>query len=140
MDKIRLFGLVLIITSLILGLAALATQTNQIRIQSFSLWPRHSKNPDQAYPVQGYPISVNPTVDGQPYLDGHAYDWRQQPTAWRDPTDQPIIWDHPATFVSIPVIFPLALAGFMGLLFWFTPQPRPTGLAGRGRRGRARRK
>jgi hypothetical protein len=81
MKKIRLFGLVLIMTTMLLGLAAVVSHTWEIRIQQLKFSP---------------PLGA---VDG----------------ASPAPSQE-------VKFVRVPVLFPLAAAGFLGLLFWFLPE------------------
>lgn len=74
MQQLRLFGLVLFITTIFLAMAAAATQTTHIRFK--------------------------------------------QPSRDVSPVD-----DKPLQFTAIPVIYPLVIAGSIGLLMWFVPAP-----------------
>jgi len=74
MQQLRLFGLVLFITTIFLAMAAAATQTTHIRFKQ----PSHDAGPAD---------------------------------------------DNSLQFTAIPVVYPLVIAGGIGLLMWFVPAP-----------------
>lgn len=92
--QLRLIGLALIITSIILALAAAATQTTHIRI----------KQPES---------QTASDTDGQPF----------------------VLPPEPVKFTSIPILWPLLLAGGLGTLLWFAT---PTGSRSAGSKRRRR--
>jgi hypothetical protein len=91
MQRLRLFGLILFITTIFLSLAAWATQTVEIRL--FDM--RQSQEVDES-------------------------NGNEQPT-----------------FIAVPIVLPLALAGGLGLFLWFGSAPREP-VVNRRRRRRKR--
>ena len=96
MQQLRLFGLVLFITTIFLAMAAAATQTTHIRFKQ-------------------------PTRDANGNIN---LDWQRDDqvpgattsTGATSPDSGSLL-----QFTSIPVIYPLLIAGGIGLLLWFVP-------------------
>lgn len=125
MPKVKLFGLVLIITTLILGMAVVVTETFEIRFYDPSAQATGAGQsdgngaptnfPNSEFPNSGFPNSefpnnnfpqvpqggINSNAPGAPMQSGSA-------------TYEP-------QFTSVPVIIPLGIAGALGLLLWFAP-------------------
>ena len=92
MAKIRLFGLVLVVTSMMLGMAALATQTTTIRIGDTGIFG-NMDNPGYA---QYDTVDPFETVDPVSSKEVH--------------------------FVTVPVAYPLVAACCLGFILWFLPE------------------
>lgn len=118
MPKVKLFGLVLIITTLILGMAVVVTETFEIRFYDPSAQATgvgHSNGVPAQFPNSGFPNSefpnnsfpqspqggVDPNAEGAPMQNGSA--------------------PYEPQFTSVPVIIPLGIAGALGSLLWFAP-------------------
>lgn len=91
MQQTRLLGLILFITTIFLAMAAVATQTQEIRL-----------------------------------FDGRN---SSQPVNEAEQTEEAI-----PKFVSIPILWPLAIAGGIGLVLWFVPAPREPSVKRKRRR------
>jgi hypothetical protein len=96
MAKVRLFGLVLIITTFLLTMAAIVTRTSTIRVHS-------------AAPLQ--------LQNGLPY-DQLPNNGLQPPGTNLESTA--------VQFTAIPVIVPLGFAGLLGIMLWLTPHKSNT--------------
>lgn len=98
MQHLRLIGLVLFITTIFLAMAAAATQTTHIRFKQ-------------------------PTRDasGNIILDWQSDD--QVPDATTSTGASSPASGSLLQFTAIPVIYPLVIAGGIGLLLWFVPAP-----------------
>jgi hypothetical protein len=150
MAKVKLFGLVLIITTSVLALAAMSTQTNQIRIRSFS-------NEADALETGSYPMNsslahANPAShreSGFPensfpqYQPNGVYEVNPESMNQPQPLSQPGFDHQPPSntvqFVSIPIVVPLCVAGLLGIILWLTPlKSKPKKFY--GRRSSARRR
>jgi hypothetical protein len=128
MAKVKLFGLVLIITTSILALAAIATQTNQIRIRNF-----RSNSAVQTQDQFGNSFQIQSNSQFPPNAGMH------QPFNQPDPFNHQHL-DNSVEFVSIPIVLPLSVAGLLGMMLWFTPiQSRPSKISGRRNSPRRRR-
>jgi|694.fasta_scaffold00145_82 hypothetical protein len=130
MANIRLFGLVLIITTMMLGLAALTTQTTQIRFRRDLLSAATRQDRPQPDPWRS---SDN---TGQYGNDGQQRGGAPNPWQLSRPSDSEA---YGVEFVSVPVLFPLIAAGLLGMVLWFAPTvvtPKPTArrTSGKGRR------
>lgn len=131
MHQFRLIGLVLFITTAFLTMASAVTQTTHIRFKR----PTRLANGDL---VGERP--VNPQLNRQlnPQLNRQQAALEQPvilPPALepsRSTSSQSV--NEPAStnlqFISVPVIYPLLIAGTLGLLMWFVPaslsRPTPT--------------
>lgn len=100
MPKVKLFGLVLIITTLILAMAVVVTETFEIRLHDPTARATQSGQdsndpmgfPNPNFPNNGFPNdSFTQSSPGEPQ------------------------------FTSVPVIIPLGIAGALGSLLWFAP-------------------
>ena len=91
MPLFRLIGLALFITAIFLALAAAITKTTHIRIQL----PGTSSQPQ---PAPSAPSVLPPLMDS---AEGQSQ------------TDS-------IQFTSVPIVWPLIIAGGSGLLMWFT--------------------
>jgi hypothetical protein len=112
MANIRLFGLVLIITAMLLGLAAVTTQTTQIRFRRDLLSAATSLDQQEPDPWQ----SSFPNAQrgyGSQQSQGDPNHWLGSAQTNSDANG--------VEFVSVPVLFPLVAAGLLGLVFWFAP-------------------
>jgi hypothetical protein len=102
MAKVRLFGLVLIITTFLLTMAAIVTRTSTIRVHS-------------AAPLQ--------------LQNGLPYDPRLPNNQLPNNGLQPPGTNLESTavqFTAIPVIVPLGFAGLLGIILWLTPHKSNT--------------
>lgn len=108
MPRLRLIGLILFVTTIFVGMIAVATQTKEIR---FTL-------PEGQRPIIGQPERDprEPRHGGE--LEGESPDGVE--------------------FFRIPIAWPLTFSGGAGLLLWFGTAPRPTSPAARRRRRRRR--
>lgn len=95
MEKVRLFGLVLIVTTLILAMAVIATETFEIRIH------RYYTSGSSEVPSQVPSAMPSGAPGSQP-----------------GPNDAS---SNQSEFVEIPILVPLSFAGGLGLLLWFVP-------------------
>lgn len=131
MANIRLFGLVLIITTMLLGLAAVTTQTTQIRFRRDLLSVANRQDLPQPDPWR----SSDP--NGQYGYGGGQSGANQNP--WQDsrPADSEA---YGVEFVSVPVLFPLVAAGLLGLVLWFAPTVVTPKSTARRTSGRSRRR
>ena len=138
MPQVRLIGLVLFITTVFLAMAAAATQTTHIRFKK----PTRDANGDPIAPWQTAPpqqpspqLHNTQLPDSQPdsQLPGSL------PSA-AVPTEATSLGsESPLQFIAIPVIYPLTIAGGVGLLMWFVPAPlSATASSGKNRRRRRR--
>ncbi len=128
MARIKLFGLVLIITTSLLALAAIATQTSQIRIRNFRSNSAVPSRNQLGGNFQTHPNSpLPPNVGLQQPVDGpDAFNQQQS--------------GNSVEFVSIPIVLPLSVAGLLGMMLWFTPiQSKPSKFSGRRSSPRRRR-
>ncbi len=115
MPHLRLIGLVLFITAILLALAAAATKTTHIRIQTGAA----------AHNFLASPAGNQPQSDLTP--DG--FDFGQHSSA--------TIEGPSPEFTSTPVVWPLLAAGATGLLLWFVaPHPLGRKQVGESRRRR----
>lgn len=118
MPRLRLIGLILFITTIFVGMIAVATQTKEIR---FTL-----------------PEGQRPLI-GQPDRDPSAAaprmpDFRQPNSAAPTLGDDAQRERPEVEFFRIPIAWPLALSGGAGLFLWFAPAPRRLSEAARRRR------
>ena len=119
MHYIRLIGLVLFITTAFLAMATAVTKTTHIRFKrpnreaSGGLIQVQSPHAPQATNSHG---AVLP-----PELDQHE-------VLTSDSVDE--MRSTKLQFVAVPVIYPLLIAGSLGLLMWFAPtslsRPKPS--------------
>jgi hypothetical protein len=150
MAKVKLFGLVLIITTSVLALAAMSTQTNQIRIRSFN--NEADALQTGSYPGNSHSTHANPASHRESELPGNNFP-RYQPNGVYEanpesinqaqPLSQPGYDQQPPSnavqFVSIPIVVPLCVAGLLGIILWLTPlKSKPKKFY--GRRSSARRR
>lgn len=84
MPHIRLIGLFLFMTAMIIALAAAMTQTSQIRFK-------------------------------RPHRQVSGSSFEPAPTTTPESTGKEL------EFISVPIIYPLGVVGFAGLLLWFVP-------------------
>jgi len=119
--RLRLIGLILFVTTIFVGMIAVATQTKEIR---FTL-----------------PEGQRPLI-GQPDREPSAADPRL-PDLRLSHSGPPALGDNAQVerpeveFFRIPIAWPLALSGGAGLFLWFAPAPRrPSEAARRRRRSR----
>ncbi len=110
-SQLRLIGLVLFITTLFLAMAAAATKTTHIRFKKSS------------------PVNANQS-------SGHARETLGS-VEQASPLPAP---SQALEFVAVPVIYPLLIAGVVGLLMWFVPAPRREIKSARKRTRRSRRR
>ncbi len=113
MANVKLFGLVLIITSLLLGMAALGTHTTSIRFGDTGIFGD----------------------SGLVHDPGHV--GNSANSGFEDSQEA-----REVNFVSVPVAYPLLAAGCLGLVLWFLPEviySKPSGRATSKRRSRRRR-
>lgn len=139
MPKVKLFGLVLIITTLILGMAVVVTETFEIRFYDPSAQATGAGQsygnglPDQfpnsgfsnsGFPNNNFPQTPQGGIDsnapGAPMQDGSAA--------------------YEPRFTSVPVIIPLGVAGALGALLWFAPGPASTKKASSAKYKRSRKR
>ncbi len=104
MQQLRLIGLVLFITTVFLAMAAAATQTTHIR---FNQPPRDAN---------GNAIPVWQSSEPQRFGD-QGSDVLASPDAVNPSGESPL------QFTAVPVLYPLVIAGGIGLLMWFVPAP-----------------
>jgi hypothetical protein len=133
MANVKLFGLVLIVTTSILALAAISTQTNQIRIRSFG-----GESTVQSFSNNGLDSPGN-FQNPDPFLQPPQTQQSAQPQPF-DPSfpNQPQP-SNQVQFVSIPIVVPLCVAGLLGMMLWFTPmKTKPTKFSGHGTSRRRR--
>lgn len=130
MPQVRLIGLVLFITTVFLAMAAAATQTTHIRFKK----PTRDANGDPIAPWQTAPSQqLGPQLPDTP-LPGSLQDADV-------PTDATSLdSESPLQFIAIPVIYPLTIAGGVGLLMWFVPAPLSAAASSSKNRRRRRRK
>ncbi len=113
MHQLRLIGLVLFITTTFLAMAAAVTQTTHIR---FKRPPRDANGNliDESLPATNQPTQVPQEI-------------LPPATAIPNPStaNMPLA-SSPSElqFVAVPVIYPLLVAGTLGLMLWFVPAPR----------------
>ncbi|MDX1926540.1 MAG: hypothetical protein SFV81_08480 [Pirellulaceae bacterium] len=118
MQQLRLMGLVLIITAIFLALAAAITQTTHIRIQTAATDSTGTNGvgnvdgPSQASNLNGGMILPPPGLGEASLGDLNS------------PLDSSAV-----QFTSVPVVWPLIIAGGVGSLLWFmlsseTPSPK----------------
>ncbi len=138
MPKVKLFGLVLIITTLILGMAVVVTETFEIRFYDPSAQATgagqsngngvpaqfpNSELPNSEFPNNSFPQSqggTNSNAPGAPMQNGSAPSEPQ--------------------FTSVPVIIPLGIAGALGSLLWFAPGSASTKKASSAKYKRSRKR
>lgn len=143
MPKVKLFGLVLIITTLILGMAVVVTETFEIRFYDPSAqatgagqsngngvpaqFPNselpNSGLPNSEFPNNSFPQSqggTNSNAPGAPMQNGSA--------------------PFEPQFTSVPVIIPLGIAGALGSLLWFAPGSASTKKASSAKYKRSRKR
>lgn len=138
MPKVKLFGLVLIITTLILGMAVVVTETFEIRFYDPSAQatgagqsnsngvPAQFPNsglPNSEFPNNSFPQSqggTNSNAPGAPMQNGSA--------------------PYEPQFTSVPVIIPLGIAGALGSLLWFAPGSAGTKKASSAKYKRSRKR
>ncbi len=104
MSQIRLFGLVLFVTSVFLAMAAAVTQTTHIRFKK--------REQVATTPLGNEAAQTVGTTDEASGLQ----------------------------FVAVPVLYPLVIAGGVGMLMWFVPAPRATATRGGSSTARKRRR
>lgn len=113
MPQVRLLGLVLFITAIFLAMAAAATQTTHIRFKQpagvvdgggTAGWQTPPLRPSDPQPPAAPVDSVlpPPAAEGPPLV-----------------ADGPL--DPGLQFTAVPVVYPLVMAGGLGLLMWFVP-------------------
>jgi hypothetical protein len=125
MANVKLFGLVLIVTTSILALAAISTQTNQIRIRSFS----GDEPTTQPISNNGFDRPLGNIQNSDPFQ--HQQPFQQAQTLDPNLPNQSQPSDQ-VQFVSIPIVVPLCVAGILGMMLWFTPlKAKPTKLSRR---------
>ncbi len=123
MHQFRLIGLVLFITTAFLTMASAVTQTTHIRFKR----PTRLANGDL---VGERP--VNPQLNRQQAALEQPVILPPALEPSRSTSSQSV--NEPAStnlqFISVPVIYPLLIAGTLGLLMWFVPaslsRPTPT--------------
>ncbi len=139
MPKVKLFGLVLIITTLILGMAVVVTETFEIRFydpsaQATGVGQSNGNGVPAQFPNSGFPNSefpnnsfpqspqggVDPNAEGAPMQNGSA--------------------PYEPQFTSVPVIIPLGIAGALGSLLWFAPGAASTKKASSAKYKRSRKR
>ena len=144
MPKVKLFGLVLIITTLILAMAVVVTETFEIRFYDPSAQatgagqsngngaPAHFPNstfpnnefPNSEFPNNSFPQSpqggTSSNAPGGPMQNGSA--------------------PYEPQFTSVPVIIPLGISGALGSLLWFAPGSASTKKASSARYKRSRKR
>ena len=136
MPLLRLIGLTLFITSIFLGLAALATKTTHIRFgEVFSMPPDAADSaldsaPGEVPPsdsgsgsggvADGDTLAIAPSTPdrGEPAMNGRGSD---VPVSERAASGSNA--EQPLQFVRVPIIWPITGAGALGLLLWFLPAP-----------------
>lgn len=139
MPKVKLFGLVLIITTLILGMAVVVTETFEIRFydpsaQATGAGQSNDNGTPAQFPNSGFPTpefpnnsfpqspqgSTNSNAPGAPMQNGSA--------------------PYEPQFTSVPVIIPLGIAGALGSLLWFAPGSASTKKASSAKYKRSRKR
>ena len=113
MPQVKLFGLVLIITTLILAMAVVVTETFEIRLYDPSAQATgagQSNGTPTDFPNPGIPNNSFPQSPQGGMDSNNSGAPLQQASAPHDPQ-----------FVSVPVIVPLGIAGALGTLLWFAP-------------------
>ncbi|MEZ6134720.1 MAG: hypothetical protein R3C53_07410 [Pirellulaceae bacterium] len=114
MPQVRLIGLVLFVTAVFLTLVAAMTQTSHIRLKQ----PGRMQAAEQ--PAQPH-AAANGPLDSQP-----------------NPPEENAA--PKVAFISIPILWPLAIAGCLGLILWFSTTPFTPAKPTSRRRGRSRRR
>ena len=153
MPLLRLIGLTLFITSIFLGLAALATKTTHIRFgEVFSMPPDATDAVLDAAPGEVPPSDSGSgsggVADGDTLAIAPNAPDRGEPTTSDRTSGTPASdraasgsnAEQPLHFVRVPIIWPITGAGALGLLLWFLPAPltnRPPAKRRRRRRRRA---
>ena len=120
MPRVRLTGLFLFTTSIILGLASAATRTTHLRFQ----------RPD-SHPLMGN-AETTPLPDSR--LDPRLPQSGSQPF-----TDPQATQVETLQFISVPIIYPLSGIALSGLALWFIPAaifPQPNQATSRSRKRR----
>jgi hypothetical protein len=120
MSQIRLIGLVLFITAIFLTLAAGLTQTTHIRLKR-----PESRSGNMVEETPNIPSTGTPPLDSPPGA----------PQETQPPAEPP---RPQVEFMSIPIAWPLLVAGGLGLLIWFSTAPRLPTKPPRRRRKRRR--
>ncbi len=118
MHQIRLIGLVLFITTAFLAMATAVTKTTHIRFK------RPNRETSGGLQVQALHAPQATNSHGAvlpPELDQHE-------VLTSDSVDE--MRSTKLQFVAVPVIYPLLIAGSLGLLMWFAPtslsRPKPS--------------
>ncbi len=109
MPQVRLIGLVLFITTIFLAMAAAATQTTHIRF----------KQPVRDADGRIIPGWQAPASQPAPPLPPAASGELILPPAMADGSTAGS--DQALQFTAVPVVYPLVVAGSLGLLMWFVP-------------------
>lgn len=129
MPKVKLFGLVLIITTLILGMAVVVTETFEIRFydpsaQATGAGQSNGNGVPGQFPNNNFPQTPQGGIDsnapGAPMHNGSA--------------------PYEPQFTSVPVVIPLGIAGALGSLLWFAPGSASTKKASSAKYKRSRKR
>jgi hypothetical protein len=139
MPKVKLFGLVLIITTLILGMAVVVTETFEIRFydpsaQATGAWQSNGNGAPAQFQNSGFPNSGFPNNNFPQSPQGGL-----NSNGWGDPM-QNTPTSYEPQFTSVPVIIPLCVAGALGALLWFAPGPASTKKASSAKYKRSRKR
>jgi hypothetical protein len=136
MPHIRLIGLVLFITAIFLAMAAAATHTTHIRFKRFD--PNADRfgslNDFQVVDRTGAPANPTraPTFPSTvPLPHGNT---PTPPPAPVDGFGNNEADSDELLFISVPVVYPLAVACLLGLMMWFVPAPHARSVKKRRRR------
>ncbi len=137
MAHLRLIGLILLITTILLALAAAATKTTHIRVKRPGRVSPAGEKIDRSVPRFPAPEAVVPggSIPRDPVPD----DTEASQAAGAERTLDPAGTPQPSVeFAQVPILWPLTLSGALGLVLWFLPAPRRRRKPTRRRRRRRR--
>lgn len=133
MPHVRLIGLVLFITTIFLAMAAAATQTTHIRFKQPSRDASGRIVPGWPAPQPQLSPSESSTAPTDLILPPASIDGPSSDSP------QPVS-DNALQFTAVPVVYPLLVAGSLGLLMWFVPAALTAFSPQRKRRAKRRRR
>ena len=119
MERIRLTGLFLFITAIFLGLAAAATKTTHIDFKT----PDRLVGADSSEDTASGTETSDGASSGTAGSVGADQGMPNSGNTGLDATDQGGAAQEKAAvqFTSVPIIYPLAGVGMLGLALWFVP-------------------
>ncbi len=126
LPQLRLLGLVLFITAAFLGMAAAITQTVAIQVRN----PMHRGGSPAVQGDLKDASEPTPLPAGEPAAPGGSLVQSREKEAGRIALADGDDSNASDEFITVPIVFPLVIAGMVGLLMWFLPaglgqQPAP---------------